>query len=44
MTVSYARGRTLHYLLKNVGAPSLTFSRVVIAQLVDAVSHLHSVS
>ena len=44
MAVTYARGRTLHYLLKNVGAPSLTFSRVVIAQLVDAVSHLHSVS
>jgi serine/threonine protein kinase len=44
MALSYAKGNTLHYVLKHFGAPSFTFSRVVIAQLVDAVSHLHSVS
>lgn len=44
MAVSYAEGRTLDYLLEKAGAPSLTFCRVVIAQLVDAVAYLHSVS
>jgi serine/threonine protein kinase len=44
MALTYAKGRTLDYLLKQVGAPSLTFGRVVIAQLIDAVAYLHSVS
>ncbi len=44
MVLSNAEGRTLDYLLVNVGAPSLTFGRVVMAQLVDAVAYLHSVS
>jgi serine/threonine protein kinase len=43
MVLSYAEGKTLNYLLRNIGAPSLTFGRVVIAQLVDAVAYLHSV-
>lgn len=42
MVLSNAEGRTLDYLLVNVGAPSLTFGRVVMAQLVDAVAYLHS--
>jgi calcium-dependent protein kinase len=44
LVLSNAEGRTLEYLLVNVGAPSLTFGRVVMAQLVDAVAYLHSVS
>ena len=44
MVLSNAEGRTLDYLLVNVGGPSLTFGRVVMAQLVDAVAYLHSVS
>ena len=44
MILSYADGRTLNYLLENVGAPSPAFGRVVIAQLIDAVAYLHSVS
>lgn len=43
MALSYAPGKTLEYLLRNIGAPSLAFCRVVIAQLVDAVAYLHSV-
>jgi aurora kinase len=44
MALSYAKGNTLLYVLKHFAAPSFTFSRVVIAQLVDAVAYLHSVS
>ena len=44
LVLSYAEGRTLYYLLDNIGAPCLTFGRVVIAQLIDAVAYLHSVS
>ena len=43
LVLSYAEGMTLNYLLRNIGAPSLTFGRVVIAQLIDAVAYLHSV-
>jgi serine/threonine protein kinase len=43
MVLTYAKGKTLEFVLKNVGVPSLSFCRVVIAQLVDAVAYLHSV-
>jgi len=42
MALSYAGSRTLDFVLENFGSPSLAFSRVVTAQLVDAVSYLHS--
>jgi serine/threonine protein kinase len=43
MILDYAKGKTLEFVLKNVGAPSLSFCRVIVAQLVDAVAYLHSV-
>jgi len=42
MALSYAGSRTLDSILEKFGSPSLSFSRIVIAQLVDAVSYLHS--
>jgi len=42
MILSYGGDKTLEYLLKKTGAPSLTFSRAIISQLVDAVAYLHS--
>jgi serine/threonine protein kinase len=42
MALSYAPGPTLHALLLKGGRCSFTFGRVVAAQLVDAVSYLHS--
>jgi serine/threonine protein kinase len=42
MALSYAPGPTLHALLLKGGRLSFTFARVVAAQLVDAVSYLHS--
>jgi serine/threonine protein kinase len=41
MALSYARGPTLQQLLDVGGRLSLTFARVVCAQLVDAVEYLH---
>jgi hypothetical protein len=37
-----ARGPTVELLLQHGGAASNVFRRVVISQLVDAISHLHS--
>lgn len=42
MALSYAPGPTLHALLLKGGRCSFPFARVVSAQLVDAVSYLHS--
>jgi len=42
MALSYIRGPTLDYILKNIGAPALKFGRVISAQLVDVVAFLHS--
>merc|ERR1719461_2382177 len=42
MALTYAGNRTLNFILEKYGSPSLAFSRVIIAQLVDAVSYLHS--
>jgi serine/threonine protein kinase len=42
MALSYAKGPTLHWLIVRGGRLSFTFARVVAAQLVDAVSYLHS--
>eukprot|EP00980_Cylindrotheca_fusiformis_P016452 scaffold4902_cov115-Cylindrotheca_fusiformis.AAC.13 len=42
IALSYAKGPTVRALLKHGGALSTVFSRVVIAQLVDAISYLHS--
>lgn len=44
MALTYGGIKTLEYILERAGAPSLDFSRVVIAQLVDAIAFLHSVS
>jgi 3-phosphoinositide dependent protein kinase-1 len=41
MALSYAEGPTLEKLLKLGGKLSFSFSRVVAAQLVDAVDYLH---
>lgn len=43
MALTFGGTNTLEHLLEKAGAPSLDFSRVVIAQLVDAVAFLHSV-
>lgn len=42
MALSYAEGPTLEWILKYGGKLSLVFAQVVAAQLVDAVSYLHS--
>jgi serine/threonine protein kinase len=42
MALSYAKGPTLEVLLKIGGKLNLNFARVVAAQLVDAVTYLHS--
>ena len=42
MALSYARGPTVESLLQHGGALSSTFGRIVIAQVIDAVSYLHS--
>jgi serine/threonine protein kinase len=42
MALSYVKGPTLESLLKIGGKLSLNFARVVAAQLVDAVTYLHS--
>jgi serine/threonine protein kinase len=42
MALSYAKGPTLESLLKTGGKLSLHFARVVTAQLVDAITYLHS--
>jgi serine/threonine protein kinase len=42
MALSYIKGPTLEVLLNIGGKLSLTFARVVAAQLVDAVTYLHS--
>jgi len=42
MALSYAEGPTVHDLINEGGALSIVFSRVVAAQLVDAVAYLHS--
>jgi serine/threonine protein kinase len=42
MALSYVKGPTLECLLKIGGKLSLNFARVVAAQLVDAVTYLHS--
>lgn len=42
MALSYAKGPTVQNLLQHGGALSIKFGRVVIAQLVDALSYLHS--
>jgi serine/threonine protein kinase len=42
MALGYARGPTLESLLQHGGALSSTFGRIVIAQVIDAVSCLHS--
>lgn len=42
MALSYAKGPTLELLLKIGGKLSLNFVRIVAAQLVDAVTYLHS--
>ena len=41
MALSYSRGPTLEHLLKHGGAVSLSFGRVVMAQLVDAIAYCH---
>jgi serine/threonine protein kinase len=42
MALSYCRGPTLEALIQHGGALSSTFGRVVMAQMVDAISALHS--
>jgi len=42
MALTYVPGPTLDKLLRCVGAPSMSFCRVVSAQLVDVISFLHS--
>ena len=42
MALSYAEGPTVEKLLRKGGALSLVFARVITAQLVDAISYLHS--
>jgi serine/threonine protein kinase len=42
MALSYAKGPTLAVLLKIGGKLNLNFARIVAAQLVDAVTYLHS--
>jgi len=42
MALSYHPGMTLENILETKGAPSLNFCRIVLAQLVDAISYLHS--
>jgi serine/threonine protein kinase len=42
LVLSYSPGPTVHSLLKKGGALSTIFGRVVIAQLVDAITYLHS--
>ncbi len=42
MILSYHKGPTIDALLKHGGALSTNFGRVIIAQLVDAISFLHS--
>jgi serine/threonine protein kinase len=42
MALNYVRGPTVYHLLKTGGALHLTFCRVVVAQLVDAVAYCHS--
>jgi serine/threonine protein kinase len=44
IVLNYAKGKSLEFLLSRIGAPSLVFGRAVIAQLVDAVAYLHTVS
>ena len=41
MALSYSQGPTLEHLLKHGGAVSLSFGRVVMAQLVDAIAYCH---
>ena len=42
VALSYSKGPTVQALLKYGGALSTIFSRVVIAQLIDAIAYLHS--
>lgn len=42
MALSYSPGPTLEHLLKLGGAVSLTFGRVVMAQVMDALAYCHS--
>ena len=42
LILSYAEGPTLEHLLEKGGAPCLAFGRVIAAQLIDVVAHLHS--
>lgn len=41
IALTYSKGPTVHALLKHGGSLSTVFSRVVIAQLIDAISYLH---
>ena len=42
IALSYSRGPTLESLLRHGGALSILFGRVVAAQLIDALSYIHS--
>ena len=42
MVLSYSQGPTVHKLVQKGGALGLAFGRVVMAQLIDALSYVHS--